>query len=191
MQQRIVFVGGVHGSGKTTICRLLVDSLPVAHVTAGALIREAADPAHVVTVGAQDKAVPDVKANQDVLLRGLSAYRARMGPEPILLDGHFALMDPSGCLVDVPSAVFADIAPVCILLVEADAHTVHKRLSARAADGPSVTLIRELGERERARATETAVALKIPLWLLAGDGEAGQSAAEAAAYLRPLLGGTA
>ena len=51
MHQPIVLVGGVHGSGKTTICGLIAESYPAAHVTAGALIREAADAAHVVTVG--------------------------------------------------------------------------------------------------------------------------------------------
>ena len=40
MSQPIIFVGGVHGAGKTTISRLLADTLGVAHVTAGTLIQE-------------------------------------------------------------------------------------------------------------------------------------------------------
>ena len=56
MQQPIVFVGGVHGSGKTTLSRLLARLIPASHVTAGGLIREASSADHVVTIGAQDKA---------------------------------------------------------------------------------------------------------------------------------------
>jgi adenylate kinase len=70
MRQPILFVGGVHGSGKTTICRLIAEAYPAVHVTAGALICEAADASHIVTVGAQDKAVPDVDANQAVVAEG-------------------------------------------------------------------------------------------------------------------------
>src|SRR2546425_12769037 len=53
--------------------------------------RETASAAHTVTVGVGDKAVPDVDANQTLLLRGLDLYRARIGVGPILLDGHFSL----------------------------------------------------------------------------------------------------
>jgi Mg-chelatase subunit ChlI len=54
--QAMVFVGGIHGVGKTTISRALAALLPAAHVTAGSLIRETASPAHRVTVGIGDKA---------------------------------------------------------------------------------------------------------------------------------------
>ncbi len=101
-----MFVGGVHGSGKTTLSRFLAEALSAGHVTAGELIRKAAAPSHVVTTGAQDKAVPDVDRNQAVLLRGLSAYLAA-DDRPLLLDGHFTLIDPSGGIVEIPAEVFA------------------------------------------------------------------------------------
>lgn len=191
MQQPIVFVGGVHGSGKSTLCRCLAKLLPARHVTAGALIREAAVPGHVVTVGVQDKAVPDVDANQAVLLRGLSAYMARTACDtrPLLLDGHFSLMDPSGDIVDVPAAVFQAIAPVAVLLVQADATTVHERLESRAAEAPSSETIERLAERERQRAIATSDDLKIPMWVLAGDGSAEREAGVMAGKLSGIVGG--
>src|SRR5690348_3571107 len=116
--QPIVFVGGVHGSGKTTLCKWLANHLAAAHVTAGSLIREAASAEHVVTVGAQDREVLAVTADPMVLLRCLAAYQARTSDDrPILLDGHFTLMSPEKGIVDVPSAVLAAIAPVAVLLV--------------------------------------------------------------------------
>lgn len=189
----IVFVGGVHGSGKTTLSRLLADDLPAAHVTAGALIREAAATDHVVTVGAQDKAVPDVEANQAVLLRGLAAYQDRTADDvwPFLLDGHFTLTNPAGDIVDVPSAVFAAIAPIAVLLVETDAALVQQRLAARALDAPSEGVIARLAVRERERATAIANALTIPIYRLPGDGSTEQERQTVCDALRRLLRGVA
>ena len=191
MPQPIVFVGGVHGSGKTTLSRLLAEMVPAAHVTAGALIREAAAPSHVVTVGPQDKAVPDVAESQAVLLRGLSAYRQRAAGDgrPLLLDGHFTLLNASGDVVDVPTDVFRAIAPVAVLLVEATARTVQERLAARATDAPSLEIIERLAERERQRAIATSEALGVPIWTLAGDGSAEKEALGVVVRLRGLEGG--
>jgi adenylate kinase len=113
---RIVFVGGIHGSGKTTLSQALAVLVPAAHLTAGGLIREAAEPGHVVTVGPQDKAVPNVDANQAVLLRGLAAYQARNADDlrVLLLDGHFTLMNASGEIEEVPLEVFKTIAPIAL-----------------------------------------------------------------------------
>ena len=193
MPQPIVFVGGVHGSGKSTLSRYLAGALPAAHVTAGGLIREAASADHVVTVGAQGKMVPDVDANQAVLLRGLSAFQARTSddPRPLLLDGHFTLMNPEGEIVEVPAKVFAVIAPVAVLLVEADAAVVHRRLAERAPEAPSADVIAALAARERARATATAGALQVPIFSLAGDGSIEQEGQGVVDSLRRLVGGAA
>ncbi len=191
MPQPIVFVGGVHGSGKSTLCRYLAGALPAAHVTDGALIREAASAAHVVTVGAQNKAVPDVDANQAVLLRGLSAFQARTADDSrvVLLDGHFTLMNPSGEIVDVPSEVFAAIAPIAVLLVETDTGVVQRRLAARAPDAPAANVIAALAARERYRASATAEALRVPILSLPGDGSVEQVGQGVLDSLRRLVGG--
>lgn len=189
MHQPLVFVGGVHGSGKTTICRLIAEAYPAVHVTAGALIREAADAGHVVTVGAQDKAVPDVDANQAVLLGGLEAYRTRTGEDVrlLLLDGHFSLMDAGGALVNVPLAVFREIGPGAVLLVETDPAMVYQRLAVRAVDAPSSETIARMGARERERAATIADALDIPMWVVGGDGSAEEAAHTVLSYLRSFL----
>ena len=123
MNQRIVFVGGIHGAGKTTVSRLLTGLLSASHITAGGLIRETASAAHTVTIGVGNKAVPDVDANQALLFAAL-LYRARIGSGPILLYGHFSLLDPGGTVIGIPLAVYEAIAPVAVLLVEAAAETV-------------------------------------------------------------------
>lgn len=193
MSQPIVFVGGVHGSGKTTLSRLLAAALPAAHVTAGGLIREAAATGHVVTVGAQDKAVPDVDANQATLLRGLSAYQARTADDarPLLLDGHFTLMNPEGEIVEVPATVFTAIGPMAVVIVETDPAVVHRRLAERAPEAPSAELIARLADRERERANAMSKAQKVPIFTLTGDGSLEQERQAVVDSLRRLVGGAA
>jgi adenylate kinase len=191
MNQRIVFVGGIHGAGKTTVSRVLAGLLSASHITAGGLIRETASAEHTVTVGVGDKAVPDVDANQALLLRGLDLYRARIGVGPILLDGHFSLLDPSGAVVGIPIAVYKAISPVAVLLVEADAQTVHDRLMRRDGAAAPLETLSLLASRERERAEAVCAALGIPMWAIAGDTMAEQVADAAASHLQPLLAGVA
>jgi adenylate kinase len=191
MSQRIVFVGGIHGAGKTTVSRLLAGLLSASHITAGGLIRETASVAHTVTVGVGDKAVPDVDANQALLLRGLDLYRARIGVGPILLDGHFSLLDPSGAVVGIPMAVYHAISPAAVLLVEADAQTVHDRLMRRDGAAAPLGTVSLLASRERECAEAVCAALRIPMWTIAGDTMAEQTAEAAASYLRQFLDGAA
>lgn len=187
----IVFVGGIHGAGKTTVSRLLAGLVSASHITAGGLIRETAGAGHTVTTGVGDKAVPDVNANQALLLRGLDLYRARIGSGPILLDGHFSLLDPSGAVVGIPMAVYEAIGPVAVLLVEAAAETVHSRLVQRDGAAAPLETVTVLASRERECAGAVCTALKIPMWTVAGDTMAEQAAETAAAHLRPLLVGAA
>jgi adenylate kinase len=147
-------VSGVHGAEKTTFSKELACLLEASHITAGELIRENATAPDRVTVGIGGKAVPDVDANQALLLGGLGLYRARIGPGPVLLDGHFVLLDATREIVEIPLAVYEAIAPVAVLLVEADAGTIHGRLLERGGEThthPRSPCCRSPVDDERAR----------------------------------------
>ena len=188
--QALVFVGGVHGAGKSSICRALAALLPASHVTAGGLIRENASNA-TVTVGSGNKAVPNVDANQLLLLRGLELHRARLDDKPILLDGHFSLLDANGGVVAIPLAVYESLAPVAVVLVEADDETVRKRRVERDGEAPLLETISLLSARERESADTVCEALGIRIINVRGDGDAEQSAGQAASALREVLEGAA
>ena len=188
----LVFVGGIHGVGKTSIARRLAEMLPAVHVTAGTLIRETASAGHVVTVGVGKKAVPDVDGNQDVLLRGLASFRGRIGAKQrLLLDGHFCLLDASGNITEISLDVFAAMRPAAVLLVTAEPETVHARLMQRDAESPPLDVVAQLSNREEARAVEVSTALSIPMWTVRGDIELEVAARSAAAHLRSCLTGAA
>lgn len=178
-----VFVAGIHDSGKSTICRELAHLLGALHATAGDLVRANANATTEVTVVV--KAVPNVDANQ-LLLHGLAVYRAR-NSGPLLQDGHFVLLKPDGAIAEIPVAVHETIAPVAVLLVEADAVTIHSRLPERDKTAPPVATITDLAIQEHAHAERVCGELKIPLWAVPGDGATDQAAVDAALRLRAVL----
>jgi len=180
-----VFVAGIHGAGKSTICRELARRLGVFHATAGDLIRMNANARTEVTVGV--KAVPNVDANQLLLLRGLATYRAR-NKGPLLLDGHFVLLKPDRAIAEIPVTVYEAIAPVAILLVEADPAAIHSRLMERDKTAPPVAIITDLAMQERAHAERVCSELKIPCWAVPGDGAIDQAAVDAASRIRAVFG---
>lgn len=184
-----IFIGGVHGAGKTTFSKELARLLGASHVTAGGLIRENASASDTVTVGIGDKTVPDVDANQVLLLRGLGLLRARIGSTPLLLDGHFVLLDVTGAVAEIPLAVYEAIAPCAVLLVEADPGTIRRRLIERDGDAPAMATVTQLTVRERAHAEQVCASLGLQLWSIAGEADVAQEAVAAASHIHSLIGG--
>lgn len=192
MNQPLIFVGGIHGAGKTTLSRHLAAMLVAEHVTASALIRAAASATDVVTAGAGRKAVPDVDANQERLLRGLRAHRTQgtLVPGPsrgMLLDGHFCLLDLAGRVTEIPPAVFEAIDPVAVLLVAASPGMVVRRLSERDGGAPPLEMIVAFAALECAHATAICARLGIPLYHASGDTAPEEAARLAASHLRPHI----
>jgi adenylate kinase len=179
----IVFVGGIHGVGKTTLCQMLASLLHASHVTAGSLIQETAGVDVATTVG---KAVPDISANQQLLLKGLDSYRCRVAG-PIVLDGHFSLLQPSGEVVEIPIAVYVAIAPRAVVLVETDSQTAHDRLARRDGTAPSLETVSLLARHERAGAEAACAALRVPMIVVRGEDITDSAAQLAASALRPLF----
>lgn len=104
---QILFIGGIHGVGKTTVAEKLAVDLGVQRFSAGDLIRGQ------LRMANQGKAVLDVDENQDVLV---VAVRTRV-TGPAILDGHFCLIRASLDVRPVPMRTFVELAPVGLLLV--------------------------------------------------------------------------
>lgn len=186
----ILFVGGVHGAGKTTISTLLAERLRAFHVTAGQLIRETAGAKHSVTTAPGNKAVPNVNANQKLLLQGLDLCKARVGRGPIILDGHFSLLTSDESVSVIPLSVFRAIAPVGVLLVESESVKIHTRLVSRDPDHvPSLAVLAVLSRRERLQAETVCADLGIPMEVVRGDGASADCAEAVIPRLQRLLEG--
>lgn len=186
----ILFVGGVHGAGKTTISSLLAERLRACHVTAGQVIRETAGANYSVTTAPGNKSVSNVDANQELLLQGLDLCKARVGRGTIILDGHFSLLTSDESVSVIPLSVFRAIAPVGVLLVESESAEIHARLLSRDPDhAPSLSVLATLSVRERLHAQTVCADLEIPMEVVRGDGVSADSAKAVIPRLQRLLQG--
>lgn len=182
---RLVFLGGVHGAGKTTISGKVASLLSAAHASAGSLIAGASR-SRVITVSAVSKAVADVDGNQTLLLQGLASLRARIA-HPLVIDGHLCLIEATGEITEIAVEVFRSMEPAAMLLVVSDPVIVRERLSERGGEVPSLDVVKTLSTREAAHAAVVAEALKVPIFHARGDREADDEARTAAAHLRAFV----
>lgn len=157
----LVFVGGIHGAGKTTLCEELAPLIQARHVTASELI--AGECQRMVPVG---KEVADVQTNQDALLRAIELLR---GKTPrLLLDGHFCVLGESRSPSPIAVAVFRQIDPQALLVLAADLRTVALRLRLRDGNDYSLDELSALQEAELCHARCVSSALGVPLEVLEG-----------------------
>lgn len=158
----LYFVAGIYGVGKTSLCRKLAPALAAPHCTASELIRHGAN-----LEDRSDKAVNDVQGNQKRLLLALAELRR--SKQPILLDGHFCLLDSRGGIARIPLEVFAAIEPAAILLVEAPVDVVQLRLEQRDGRSYDPALLTDLARQEHEQAELVSSTLRVPLRSVGAD----------------------
>jgi adenylate kinase len=159
----IVFVGGVHGVGKSTTCESVARTHRYAHISASDLIRrERAD-----AVTANGKLVTDVEGNQDLLIRGFRRFCDSGGHSRyILVDGHFALRDGGGDIQRLPLSVFRALAPNHLVCFEDDPLAIALRLQQRDLNEVGPDQVSSLQDQELSHASDVALDLQVPLTVL-------------------------
>lgn len=135
---KIIFVSGVHGVGKSTLCGNLSEKFGWAHYSCSDLIKENSDYVE------SSKLVSTADRNQQALLMGLS----KLTQEVVLLDGHFCLLDKDEQVIELPFEVFDAISPSAILLATCDEEMIHQRLELRGGHVLALGKIVELQQHE-------------------------------------------
>ena len=122
-KRRIIFVGGIHGVGKTTFCRGLCGAVGAVYLSASSLIgnRENAG-----SLGAERKGkiVRNIDENQSILLDRLD--RVVAGKKLHVLDGHFCLQAESGT-EKIDFSVFRAIAPIYLVVAVDEPAKIYER----------------------------------------------------------------
>lgn len=154
---KILFVGGVHGVGKSTLCDEIAPDLQANHVSSGDLLQWS---------GAS-KVVEDLVANQETILNALEHLNPK--PETMLLDGHYCLLTDQGRAEPVPLRFFRHLNPVALLLVEADVEEISKRLAKRDGSAPSMAALEELCKLEAKSAQRISEVLGLPLRIVSSN----------------------
>ena len=156
MEAQSVFVGGVHGSGKSSFCQELAPYLGAHHVTASSLIASAKR----LESG---KATSGIANNQRLLVAEFRKIAKRYSS--ILLDGHFCLLNKSGQIEILPVQVFKELSIGKIVIIQSPPPLIYERLLNR--DGSthqlSISDIGSFQEAEIAHAQVVANTFHLPL----------------------------
>jgi adenylate kinase len=155
----IVFGGGIHGVGKSTFSTALAQGLSLAHANAGELIARQED-----RTPKPDKQVDDVLANQHALVAAIAALPPLNGP--LLLDGHFCVLDRTGHACAVPIETFRLLSPIAALLLRDDVRQIQERLVTRDHKVYPAELLHRLQEAEIAHANLVCSTLHVPIRVL-------------------------
>lgn len=154
-KRKVIFVGGVHGVGKTTFCKALKAQLGIQHFSASDLISREKEEQHF-----QDKRVQNIDENQDVLVAALNKY---LEDETwYLLDGHFCLLSKNGEITKIPDSTYEGINPCAIILLVDRPENIYDRLSKRDNATYDLALLRSFQEQEIDYAKHVSNKLSIP-----------------------------
>lgn len=158
--RKVVFVGGIHGVGKTTFCNQYSKDIELEHYSCSEIIKKTKDG----VVASNTKSVNNVKSNQDVLVRGLELLE--LNNKSLVLDGHFVLLQ-KGIITRVPSTTFADLEITETILLTDSENRIYDRINKRDQTNTlTEQMLREMQEEEIKYAHEIATNLDIPIEII-------------------------
>lgn len=120
----LIFIGGVHGVGKTTICSELTANYHIPVYSASKIISELKNQNLP-----SNKLIPDVDVNQTLLIEGLKSVRTT--EETFILDGHFCLINEKRTITKIAESIFQRIEPNACIVVTDSVDNIAERLKAR------------------------------------------------------------
>ena len=152
----IIFVAGIHGVGKTSVCQEVTKVLPIQYHTASQLIREE----KAAAIASNSKLVADVEGNQLLLIQAVRRVAAAHGR--ILLDGHFTLRNQLGNIELVDVSVFANLGITGIAVYKDEPEIIAQRINQRDGMAYSIEDIGNHQAEEIAHSRLVSSALNIP-----------------------------
>jgi adenylate kinase len=157
IMRQIIFAGGIHGVGKSTLCRDIASALSIGYLSASELLKW-----NDINDDIKNKKVLDIPDTQRRLLEGLQTNVDSGGR--YILDGHFCLFNMEGLVIPVPITTFELIDPICLILVTGDVTDIQAALEKRDERAYDNIKLFELQEKEIFHAQEIATHLNISLF---------------------------
>jgi adenylate kinase len=156
MSNKIIFMGGIHGVGKTTLCKKLTNLLNINHYSASQLIK-------MLNKDVDDnrnKGVKNISGNQDLLLTAIGQYINNT--ETTILDGHFCLLNAEHEVSRITMKTFLGISPVAIILLHDSIANIINKISQRDSINYKASLLFSFQNEEIQYSVEIAKELGIP-----------------------------
>lgn len=151
--RNIIFIGGIHGSGKGTICQSIYAKKSCIHLIASELLKweEISDKTN--------KYVENIDNTQERLIAGLLNTIEK--DKLYLLDGHFCLLDKYGEISKIPETTFENISPKSIAVINEDIQRIKERLEKRDGKPYDFNALKQMQETEIAYSKKIAKKLGV------------------------------
>jgi adenylate kinase len=156
MFSNIAFIGGIHGVGKSTICRQICDEVKLEYLSASELIKW-----RDINEDIQNKKVRNIPATQDRLIIGLT--NSIQKDKCYILDGHYCLLNNENEIVNIPLDTFKLINPISLNVVLGDIIEIKDRLEKRDNRPYDQELLNRMQESELNYATYLSKTLRVTL----------------------------
>ncbi|MGB1188254.1 MAG: ATP-binding protein [Cycloclasticus pugetii] len=157
MTRKIIFIGGIHGVGKSTLCTKIFDLLGIKSYSASKLIQSVSNLEFPL-----DKKIQGINKNQDLLI---TAVEEHVNPNIYcLLDGHFCLLNQNGEVSDIPLTTFTELSPAATIVLTNEPGTIYTQIKDRDGTEMDIKKITAFQDRELEYSKLVSQALNIP-WL--------------------------
>lgn len=140
LTKNIIFIGGIHGVGKGTICKEIASKTDLIHITASEILK------WNEISSSDNKFVSNISSTQERLINGLKNLISN--DKQYLLDGHFCLLNSNGIPSKIDEETFDFINPKIISIVIDDIEKIVDRLEKRDNKKYDVKILNELQEME-------------------------------------------
>ena len=158
----MIFVGGIHGSGKTHFCEEVNKLIKIPSYSASSMIAE-----RKKIIFPSNKLISGIDDNQAYLISAIEELR--LSSNRFLLDGHFCLLDNSGQVTRINKNTFINIAPEGILVITESPNVISERIIARDGVRKDISEITVFQNEEIDYAQELAAEMNIPIAIVAGE----------------------
>ncbi|WP_053436348.1 ATP-binding protein [Sporosarcina globispora] len=150
----MIFVGGIHGVGKSYFCDQVKSNLNIPHYSASELISTKKQKSFTV-----DKAVQKSDENTNYLIAALNELDEK---NMFLLDGHFCLMNTRNEIERIPKSTFQYLKPSAVVMLINSLETIQQNLYKRDGKRYDKDFLYEFQKLEKEYSSEIARDLKIP-----------------------------
>lgn len=157
----MIFVGGIHGVGKSHFCEIVKNELSIKNYSASCLIARGRNKGFNA-----NKLVSDIDENQLFLVAAVNELRR--SEEEFILDGHFCLLNSEGVISKVPLCIFALLMPDMMVLLTESPEVIADRRWKRDHVRQDVSEIKDFQDAEKKYAKEIAMQLSIQLEISRG-----------------------
>jgi len=154
----IIFIGGIHGVGKGTICRQISDKFSITHITASEVLK------WDEISNNNNKLVENFSFTQNRLINNLKSIVSN--EKNYLLDGHYCLLNSEIIPERIDRETFSILNPQAFIIVIDDVEKIISRLGKRDNNQYDFGMLSEFQQMELDYAKELSTELGKPLLIV-------------------------